>query len=271
MNVLLRNNVSVLGREDGPAIMFAHGFGCDQSMWRYVSANFEEEYKVVLFDYVGLGKSDISAYDRERYDSLSGYASDVLEILEALDLSDVTFVGHSVSSMIGVIAAIEQPNRIGRLILVGPSARYINDEISGYNGGFSREDIDGLLQSLASNYLGWSQSMAPAIVGNPDRPHLGAELTESFCRADPAIAHQFACVTFLSDNRDDLAKVKQPTLVLQCSDDIIAGDDVGKYVASKIASSEFVHLRATGHCPNLSAPEETTAAIKAFLREASVV
>jgi sigma-B regulation protein RsbQ len=245
-------------------MMFAHGFGCDQHMWRFVSPAFETDHRVVLFDYVGAGQSDLSAYDPTRYATLHGYASDVTDILDELDLRDVVFVGHSVSSMIGVLAANRRPDRFSALVLVGPSPRYIDD--GDYIGGFTRDDIGDLLESLDSNYLGWSQAMAPVIVGNADRPEFGAELTASFCRTDPEIQKRFARATFLSDNRDDLDHVSVPTLVLQCSDDVIAPDAVGAYVASRIASSTLVRLRATGHCPNLTAPQETVATIRAFLQ-----
>ncbi|HEX7186388.1 MAG TPA: alpha/beta hydrolase [Thermoanaerobaculia bacterium] len=263
MSVLRRNNVKLSGQETGQAMIFAHGFGCDQNMWRLITPAFEDRYRIVLFDHVGSGQSDLSAYDREKYNSLQGYASDVLEICQALGLSRAIFVGHSVSAIIGILAAIQEPERFDKLVLVGPSPRYINDE--DYVGGFSREDIEGLLESLDSNYLGWSSAMAPVIMGNPDRPELGAELNNSFCRTDPEIARQFATVTFLSDNREDLAKVRARTLVLQCSEDAIAPQPVGEYVHRQIPDSELVLMRATGHCPNLSAPEETIAAIKAFL------
>jgi sigma-B regulation protein RsbQ len=232
-------------------------------MWRFVAPAFEKDYRVVLFDHVGAGGSDLTAYTRARYDSLQGYADDVLDICRALSLQRPIFVGHSVSAMIGVLAALKEPERFDRLVLVGPSARYIDEP--GYVGGFSREDIEGLLESLDSNYLGWSSAMAPVIMGNPDRPELGAELTNSFCRTDPQIASHFARVTFLSDNREDLARVRTRSLVLQCSEDAIAPEAVGRFVHERIPGSEMVTLRATGHCPNLSAPEETIAAIKAFL------
>jgi sigma-B regulation protein RsbQ len=244
-------------------MVFAHGYGCDQNMWRFVAPAFADEYRVVLFDHVGAGGSDLSAYSRGRYESLRGYANDVLEICRELNLTRVIFVGHSVSAMIGVMAAVEEPGRFDRLILVGPSPRYIDD--GEYTGGFSREDIDGLLDSLDSNYLGWSSAMAPVIMGNPERPELGAELNNSFCRTDPEIAKHFARATFLSDNRADLPQVATRTLILQCSDDVIAPQSVGDYVHRQIPSSELVRMKATGHCPNLSAPEETVAAIKAFL------
>ncbi|HET9771339.1 MAG TPA: alpha/beta hydrolase [Acidimicrobiia bacterium] len=265
-DVLTRNNVKVTGPAGGQPMVFAHGFGCDQNMWRFVTPAFEDEYRIVLFDLVGLGGSDWSAYDPARYGSLDGYAADVLEICVALDLHDVVFVGHSVSAMIGALAAVEEPDRFARLVMVGPSPRYIND--GDYVGGFSQADIESLLESLDSNYLGWSSAMAPVIMGNPEHPHLGAELTASFCRADPEIAKRFARATFLSDNRADLERLKVPTLVLQCSDDVIAPRAVGEYVHDRIPGSEIIHLQATGHCPNLSAPEETVEAIRAFLGRA---
>jgi sigma-B regulation protein RsbQ len=263
MSVLARHNVQVRGAADGQPMLFAHGFGCDQNMWRLVTPAFEDEYRVVLFDHVGAGRSDLQAYDADRYSSLRGYARDVLEICRELDLREVIFVGHSVSAMIGVLAAAEEPERFARLVLIGPSPRYVDDE--GYTGGFSRADIEGLLESLDSNYLGWSSAMAPVIMGNADRPELGEELTNSFCSTDPDIARRFARVTFLSDNREDLARVRTPTVVLQCADDAIAPDAVGEYVTRSIPGAELVRLRATGHCPNLSAPDETAAAIKSFL------
>jgi sigma-B regulation protein RsbQ len=262
MDVLRRNNVHVQGRPDGPVLMFAHGFGCDQNMWRFVTPDFQD-HRIVLFDHVGAGGSDLTAWDPQRYSTLQGYADDVVEIVRALELTDVTLVGHSVSSMIGVLAAKTAPELFAQLVLVGPSPRYIDDD--GYVGGFSQADIDGLLESLDSNYLGWSSAMAPVIVGNADRPQLGEELTNSFCRTDPEIARHFARVTFTSDNRADLASVRIPTLVLQCSQDVIAPEVVGDYVHSRVPGSTLVRLAATGHCPNLSAPEETAAALRAFL------
>ena len=261
--VLERNNVTVGGRVDGQPMVFAHGFGCDQNMWRFVTPAFEDRYRIVLFDHVGSGHSDWKAYDPTRYGTLAGYATDVLEIVRALDLRDVIFVGHSVSSMIGALAAMEEPDRFASLVMVGPSPRYIDE--GDYVGGFSREDIEGLLDSLDSNYLGWSNTMAPVIMGNADRPQLGPELTTSFCRADPEIARHFARVTFLSDNRSDLGRISVPTLILQCSDDVIAPKVVGEYVRDSIPGSELTMMQATGHCPNLSAPDETVAAIQRFL------
>ncbi len=264
-HVLRRNNVTVNGRPDGPPMIFAHGFGCDQNMWRFVAPAFEDRYRTVLFDFVGAGASDLSAYDPGRYGQLDGYATDVLEIVHALDLRDVVFVGHSVSAMTGVLAVNREPARFAALVLVAPSPRYLNDD--GYVGGFSADDIEGLLSSLDRNYLGWSSAMAPVIMANADRPELGAELTASFCRTDPEIQKRFARATFLSDNRADLASVRRPALVLQCADDPIAPDTVGEYVHAQIRGSRLVKLKATGHCPNLSAPEETVAAMADFLKD----
>jgi sigma-B regulation protein RsbQ len=244
-------------------MLFVHGFGCDQNMWRLVAPAFEADHRVILFDHVGAGGSDLGAYNRTRYGSLRGYADDVLEICRALALDDVVFVGHSVSAIIGVLAAIEEPTRFASLVLIGPSPCYVND--GDYIGGFTRGDIDGLIESLEANYLGWSSAMAPAIMGNPDRPELGQELTNSFCRTAPDIAKQFARVTFLSDNRRDLERVATPSLILQCSEDIIAAEPVGRFVHERLRNSRLTQLKATGHCPQLSAPAETIAAIRAFL------
>src|SRR3954465_5378842 len=246
MNASERHNVTVTGRPDGQGMIFAHGFGCDQNMWRFVAPAFEDDFRVVVFDYAGAGDADPTAYDAERHGSLDGYAADVVEISRELGAKAGVFVGHSVSSMIGVLADRADPELFEKLVLVSPSPRYIDDE--GYVGGFTESDIRELLDSLDSNYLGWSSVMAPAIMGNPDRPELGEELTESFCRTDPDIAARFARATFLSDNRADLAGVHIPTLVLQCSDDVIAPVAVGEYVHREIAGSKLVQLAATGHC-----------------------
>jgi sigma-B regulation protein RsbQ len=261
-SVIERNNVHVRGAGDR-AMMFAHGFGCDQNMWRFVAPEFESDFEVVRFDHVGAGGSDLSAYDPRKYSTLSGYADDVVEIGRELNLNDAIFVGHSVSAMIGVLASLKAPGMFGRLVLVGPSARYIDDV--GYVGGFSEKQIAELLEFLEDNHMGWSAAMAPSIMGNPDRPELGEELTNSFCRTDPEIAKAFARVTFTSDNRADLPKVSVPTLILQCKEDIIASSEVGEYVHDQIPGSKMVILDATGHCPNLSAPREVVAAIQAFV------
>jgi sigma-B regulation protein RsbQ len=262
LNVLARNNVHVSGHGNR-AMVFAHGFGCDQNMWRFVTSDFEDNFKVVLFDHVGAGGSDLSAYDHRKYSMLSGYADDVVDIGRELGLNDAVFVGHSVSAMIGVLASLKAPGMFGQLVLVGPSARYIDDD--DYVGGFSEKQIGELLEFLEDNHMGWSAAMAPTIMGNPDRPELGEELTNSFCRTDPEIAKAFARVTFTSDNRIDLPKVSVPTLILQCKEDIIASTEVGEYVHRHIRGSKLVVLNATGHCPNLSAPKEVVSAIRAFV------
>jgi sigma-B regulation protein RsbQ len=263
VDVRTRNNVHVFGAGNQP-MLFAHGFGCDQNMWRFMAPAFADDYRIVLFDYVGSGKSDAGAYDPERYASLDGYAQDVLDVIHALDLRHVVFVGHSVSSMIGVLAANREPERFASLILIGPSPRYINDQPD-YLGGFERADIEGLLETMDKNYVGWANYLAPAIMKNPDRPELGAELTESFCSTDPVMARRFAEATFFSDNRADLPRVKVPTLVLQCSDDIIAPTSVGEFVHRQTPRSTLRVMKATGHCPHMSAPEETIALTREFL------
>lgn len=263
MDLVARHNVTVVGRPDGQPMVFAHGYGCDQNMWRFVAPRFADRYKVVLFDHVGAGGSDLAAFDAARYASLDGYARDVLDICGELGLRDVIYVGHSVSAMIGVLAARAEPERFAHLVLVGPSPRYLDD--GDYRGGFSAEDIDDLLDSLESNYLGWSSAIAPVMMGRPDRPELEEELTASFCRADPDIARHFARVTFLSDNRADLPHVHTPVLVLQCANDVIAPINVGAYVSEHLPEATLVVLSATGHCPHMSAPDGTAAAIDQYL------
>jgi sigma-B regulation protein RsbQ len=263
MDVRARNHVVETGRADGPTVVLSHGFGCDQNMWRLVEPLLAPHARVVLFDHVGAGRSDASAWSEQRHGSLQGYADDVRELLAELDLRRVVFVGHSASATIGVLAATAEPARFAGLVLLTPSPRYVDD--GDYRGGFSAADIDELLESLESNYLGWSAAMAPVIMGNPDRPELGEELTNSFCRTDPRIARVFARATFLSDSRDDLARVTVPTLVVECAHDAIAPRGVGAYVHSRIAGSRLVTLDATGHCPQLSAPEPTARAIRSFL------
>jgi sigma-B regulation protein RsbQ len=261
-DVIRRNNVNKVG-SGTTTIVFAHGFGCDQNMWRHVFPAFEERFRIVLFDHVGAGGSDLRAYDSAKYSTLNGYAEDVVEIGNELGLKNAVFVGHSVSAMIGVLASLKAPGMFGKLVMVGPSPRYLDDD--GYVGGFKAQQIDELLEFLADNHMGWSTAMAPVIMGNPDRPELGEELTNSFCRTDPDIAKEFARVTFKSDNRPDLARVTIPTLILQCSEDVIAPVAVGEYVRRHVPNSKLVVLKATGHCPNLSAPEEVISAMRDFV------
>ncbi|HEX2093148.1 MAG TPA: alpha/beta hydrolase [Longimicrobiaceae bacterium] len=264
-DVLSRNNVKVFGRGTQP-MLFAHGFGCDQNMWRFVTPAFEDDYRIVLFDYVGSGKSDLRAYDPGRYSRLDGYATDILDVCHALDLRDVILVGHSVSCMVAVLAANREPERFAHLIMVGPSPRYINDPP--YVGGFERADIEGLLEMMDKNYIGWANFLAPAIMKNPDRPELGEELTESFCSTDPVIARRFAEATFFADNREDLASVRVPSLILQCSDDLIAPLSVGDYLHQELSRSTLRVMKATGHCPQMSDPEETIRLMKEYLHPA---
>jgi len=260
---LARNNVTVGGAEGAPPMVFAHGFGCDQVMWRFVAPAFEASHRTVLLDHVGAGGSDLSAYDPARHGRLDGYAEDLVEVLDALALGPAVLVGHSVSSMIGVLAAAARPDLFSSLVLVCPSPRYTDDE--GYRGGFTAEQIADLLDTMDANYLGWSAQIAPVIMGVPHRPELGQELASSFCRTDPALARRFARTTFLSDNRADLARVRTPSLVLQCREDAIAPPEVGHYVRDHLAGAELVVLDATGHCPNLSASAELVAAMKGYL------
>lgn len=262
MNIVSRNCIKVIG-EGSKNMVFAHGFGCDQNMWRYITPAFMADYKIILFDLVGSGNSDLTAYDFNKYSTLLGYANDIIEICDELALTNVTFVGHSVSSMIGLLAEKNRKNLFESLIMVGPSPCYINK--GDYIGGFSSDDINELLTSLESNYLGWSSTITPAIMANGDRPELAEELANSFCRVDPKIAEHFAKVTFLSDHRDDLKDVNIQTLILQCSSDIIAPIEVGKYLHNNIKTSTLQIMNATGHCPHLSAPEETITLMKNFL------
>ena len=257
-----RNNVRIFGKGTQP-MLFAHGFGCDQNMWRFITPAFENDYKIILFDYVGAGKSDISAYNAERYASLQGYATDIEEICAELNLKNVIVVAHSVSAMIALLAALQQPAFFSKLIMIGPSPCYIND--SDYTGGFERKDIEGLLETMEKNYIGWANFLAPAIMGNKDRPELGDELAESFCSTDPVIAKRFAEATFFSDNRHDLKKNKIPSLLLQCADDIIAPTAVGEYLSHNLPHSTLKFMKATGHCPHMSEPAETISLIQEYL------
>lgn len=262
MNVRSRNNVTFAGRDTGPTVMLAHGFGCDQNLWRLTVSRLQDDFRIVLFDHVGSGRSDPAAWDELRYSDLQTYADDILDIVSELDLRDVVYVGHSVAAMMGVLAVASDPSRFAKLILLTPSPCYLDDD--GYVGGFSRADVDELLESMETNYLGWSRTMAPTIMGTPDRPELEAELTDSFCRNDPAKARVFARTTFLSDNRADLARVSVPTLIIECTHDTLAPRTVGAYTHRQIAGSQLVTIEATGHCPQLSAPDDTAAAIAAF-------
>lgn len=262
-DVLIRHNVRVMGQGTKP-MLFAHGFGCDQNMWRFLTPYFEDDFRIILFDYAGAGQSTPSAYDAQRHSDLAGYAQDVLDVCAALSIEEVVFVGHSVSSVVGILAAIREPERFARLILIGPSPRYVNDQPD-YVGGFEKAEIEGLLEMIDKNYIGWANFLAPVVMKNDDRPELTRELAESFCSCDPVVTRKFAQVTFFSDNRDDLPRVTVPSLILQCAEDAIAPDGVGTYVHEHLPGSALVRLKATGHCPHMSHPEETAEAINAYL------
>ena len=261
-NLIRRNNINIFGNGSQP-IVFAHGFGCDQNMWRYITPAFEKDFKIVLFDHVGSGKSDQSAYDFEKYSTLQGYADDLIDICNELHLQNVVFVGHSVSSMIGILAAIKSPDLFEKLVLIGPSPCYVNKD--GYVGGFTSQDIDELVETLESNYLGWSSYITPVIIGNPEMPEYSEELRNSFCNMNPEIAKHFAKVTFLGDNREDLHKVTIPTLIIQCHPDVIAPVVVGEFVHKKIPNSRYVLLNSSGHCPHLTFPDQVISSIHTFL------
>jgi sigma-B regulation protein RsbQ len=263
MDRLKRNNVTVFGSGE-QAMVFVHGFGCDQHMWRLVAPHFKADYRVVLLDLIGAGKSDLAAYHPTRYSSLSAHAEDLLAVLHELDLHNVVLVGHSVGATIAMLAAIQEPARVAQLILVAPSPRFLND--AGYTGGFEPADIEELLEAMNNNYLGWSGAITPVIMGHPDRPELAAELNNSFCSTDPTIARHFARVTFLADNRADLALVRTPSLILQCANDTLAPQAVGTFLHQELADSQLMVLDTSGHCPHLSAPQATIAAMQHFLR-----
>lgn len=264
MDVRTRNNINIVGVDDAPVLLLAHGFGCDQKLWHLVVHRLRADFRLVLMDHVGCGASEPSAWDADKYSALSGYADDILDIVGELDLSDVVFVGHSVAAMMGALAVNADPTRFAKLVMLTPSPRYIDD--TDYRGGFSEADIDELLESMEMNYLGWSHAMAPVVMGNPDRPDLHDELEAAFCRTDPACARVFARATFLSDNRGDLAQITVPTLVIECKDDAIAPSGVGAFVRDQIPDSALVTLDATGHCPHVSDPDVTARAIAEFAR-----
>jgi sigma-B regulation protein RsbQ len=261
-DVIKRNNINVIGQGD-QIMMFAHGFGCDQHVWRYITPRFLATHRIVLFDHVGAGDSDPNAFDRDKYSSLNGYANDVLEICRHLELTDIVYVGHSVGATIGMLAATEEPERFSRLVLVTPSPCYVNEP--GYFGGFERPDLESLLTFMDNDYHGWANVLAPLVMGHPEEPSLGNELVTNFCRTNPEFARHFARVTFLSDNRADLARLRTPALILQCAEDIIAPPEVGCYLQQHLRNATLVMLNATGHCPNISAPLETAAAMEEYL------
>lgn len=259
-----RNNVTILGKGK-QTIVFGHGLGCDQTIWKYITPPFEEKYQIVLFDYVGSGNSDLSAYESDRYKDLNGYAMDLLEIIEALALKDVIFIGHSVSSMIGTLASIQQPEVFKCLIMIAPSPRYIND--INYIGGFNEEDVKELLTMMEMNFVGWASVTAPLAMNNPQNPKLGQDLQSRFCSGDPIITREFAQATFLSDHRNDLSQISVPTLIIQCSEDSMVPKEVGEYLHQHIQNSTLLLTEAKGHYPQLSDPTETVAIIQNYLAQ----
>jgi sigma-B regulation protein RsbQ len=261
-NISIRNNVKVLG-EGSRILMFGHGFGSDQNTWKYIVPAFEKDFKIILFDYVGAGNSDLSAYDDARYGSLEGYAQDVIDICEELNVQEVTFIGHSVSSMIGLLAIKKRPLLFNKIIFIGPSPRYLNEP--GYPGGINLDDLNELLEVMDSNYMGWSQMLAPVIMGNPEQPELAADLSTSFCATNPAIAKKFARVTFMSDNRKDLSFLNIPSLTIQCEDDFLTSKVIAEYINKNTSGNQIIMLESTGHCPHLSDPEGVINAIRCFL------
>jgi sigma-B regulation protein RsbQ len=261
--ILLRNNVHVDGDANAPTMVFAHGFGCDQNMWRFIVPAFAGSYRIVLFDYVGCGKSDLTGFSPTRYSNLNGYTQDLLEVCDALELKQAVLVGHSVSAMIGLVASIQQPSRFSKLVMVSPSPRYIND--SPYIGGLERNDVEGLLSLMDHNYIGWATELAPLVMANPDRPELTSELEQSFCSTDPLAAKAFARATFFADNRPDLPLVTVPSLIIQVSDDSLAPVEVGRYMHERMPGSELTIIKATGHCPHMSHPDLTIRAMEKFL------
>lgn len=264
IDVLTAFNINTSGKGSRP-ILFANGLGCDQNVWRYVAPAFEDDYKVILFDYVGSGKSDKSIYNKDKYQSLNGYADDVLAICDALNTRDVILVAHSVSSMIGLLAAIKRPQFFSRIIMLGPSPCYMN--IPPYFGGFTKEDLHQLLDLMKENYPQWASYFAPLAVGNPDRPQIADQVETTFCTADPDITCEFAKAAFLADNRADLCKLTVPTLIMQPAEDIVAPTQVGEYTHKNIAGSTIYYMKGTGHFPLLSAVDETISMIKQYLQK----
>lgn len=261
-----RHAVKVMGRAGARPVVLLHGFGTSQDAWHRILPALADGHRVVLLDLAGSGSADPAAYDHERHSDLDGYARDVLDVCAELDLHDVVLIGHSISAMIAARVAVAAPERITQLVLLAPSARYVDDPATGYQGGFSREDIEELLDSLDHNYFAWTAAVAPMVMGNPERPELGEELTTAFRQTDPDTARGFARTTFLSDSRALLGRVRTPTLVLQCRFDALAPEIAVQHVHAGIAGSVLVPLQAAGQCPHVSAPDETAAVVLDHLR-----
>lgn len=264
--ILKRNNVNIIGKGE-KTIVFGHGLACDQKIWDTILPYFEEDYQIVLYDYVGSGDSDFSAFDTERYSTMHGYAKDLLEILEAIDVGEVIFVGHSVSAMIGILASIEKPEYFENLILIGSSPRYLNEHPN-YHGGYDESDIEELITMMEMNFSGWATLAAANFMNNPDRPLLTEQLIEVYNEEDPAMMKSFAEVVFLSDHRQDLPEVTIPSLIMQCSEDSIVPLESAEYLHKHLKNSKLIVMEATGHYPQISYPEETVNTILEYINVA---
>jgi sigma-B regulation protein RsbQ len=263
----MHNNAITLRGNGAKPMLFVHGFGTDQAMWRYIAPAFEDSHKVVLYDHIGSGRSDLRLYDKRKYAHYEGYADDLIEICDALDLRGIDLAAHSAGCMMAVLAARRCSELFDRLMLLGASPCYVNHE--DYTGGFSREDINDLLAFLEINPAGWSANLTPMVMANAERPELAAELEAFFVRNDPKIMHHFACAVFLSDHRADLEGLKVPTLIMQCRDDIVAPLEVGDYMHAKLPNSTLKVLDTHGHYPQLSHPGPVTDAIRDYLNGAA--
>lgn len=265
-DILKRNHVQIIEADqpDAPVLLYAHGFGCNQRMWRQITPAFMGTHRQVLFDYVGSGLSDVSAFDADRYGRLEGYAQDVLEVCDALGITGgVRFVGHSVSASIGLLASIQRPALFDSLVLVGPSPCFLNHPPD-YLGGFERQDLEGLLDLMDQNYLGWASYLAPVVAGEPQKDSLAGELNDSFCSTDPMVARVFARATFFSDNRSDLPRVSRPSLILQHDRDALAPRAVGEYLQRHLPQSRMEVMDVTGHCAHMSHPALVVDAMRRF-------
>ena len=263
--MLTRNKGVVSGLANGTALIFIHGFGCDQSMWRQVVPDLAEEFQIVTYDLTGMGQSDLSAYEPQRYADLRAHAEDLLAIIEELGLDEVVLVGHSIGASIALRAANQAPEKVSRLVLVSPTPSFLNDTAAGYHGGFARGEIEELIALLDENHLGWSAQMAPTIAGQPPGAPAADELTQGFCRTDPAIAQHFGRVTFFADERPAFAQVSRPALILHCNDDALVPMAVAEWMRDRMPGATLQVLQATGHCPHMTVPADVIAAIRSYL------
>lgn len=264
MDIIKRNNVTII-EGDGPTIIYAHGFGCNKDMWRGITSEFEGKYRQVLFDYVGSGQSDLSAFDVDKYSKISGYTQDILDVCEALKLtSDVIFVGHSVSCSAGILASLIKPDLFRCLILVGPTPCFLNQSPE-YLGGFESEDLEELLALMDQNFIGWANYLAPVVAGS--EYGISGELSESFCSTDPLTAKIFARTTFFADNRAEFKKIVCPSLILQHKEDALVPLNVGSFMQKTMANNTYMELNVKGHCAHMSHPNLVVAAIDRYLNQ----